>query len=388
MKRTKSKISAVTTLRKSANNPILVKFQNGDLLPGAQENLECHLAVDKHDKKSKKLIVSSDASAYIGNVERDPQMNTFIAIRNSVTNKMRFVQVETCSLLSEHVLKVGNDSAVRTAMDDNERSLYMQFGGKRAIKAFDKYNRMKVNVDIVKDDLDSTLQSHSEAVKDEQDTPDFGENAESPIVPPMNKDAKNVRELYSVVEILSPELLSELDSVAQEVTKTPPEELPIDNDFVLHRIRKVQQSSKLDSEESLLKIKALIYLDALMNLVKKIRRGQNFTHVSFSDICDNVEMDIRKRFIEPKTSKVVKTAYTTRKAVCHILILGILLSEKLEISVTEMVEQLKTTNRKELFEFAIYLGLKVSSKEFLGLRLPSEMDEKRRMKPEGRKRRK
>lgn len=56
--------------------------------------------------------------------------------------------------------------------------------------------------------------------------PDFGETAENSIVPPMNKEAKNIKELYSLEEIVTPELLAELNEVAAEVLKTSPEELP------------------------------------------------------------------------------------------------------------------------------------------------------------------
>uniref|UniRef100_A0A1B0DLJ6 Uncharacterized protein n=1 Tax=Phlebotomus papatasi TaxID=29031 RepID=A0A1B0DLJ6_PHLPP len=388
MKRPKSKISAVTTLHKNDNNPILVKFQNGDLLPGPQENLSCHLATDKRSKKTQKLIASCDSSVYIGDVERDPQMNTFIAIRNAVTNKMRLVQVETCSLLSEHVLKIDDASAVRVGTI-GDQMLYSEFGSKKSMSNHDKMHKNKVNVDIFKNHLDDTIQKHNETVEEKQDISDFGETADNSIVPPMNKEAKNIKELYSLEEIVTPELLTELNEVAVEVLKTSPEELPIDSDFILQRIRNLQKLNDTNSEQKLLKTKALIYLDALMTLVKKVRKGQNFTHFSISDICDNVEMSIRKRFIDPSTTKAIKTAFTTRKAICHILVLAILLSDNLEISVDEMNVELKTTNRKEILEYAIYMGLKMSiKKEFLGLKMPSEMDEKRRMKPQMKRRRK
>uniref|UniRef100_A0A7G3AYH9 Putative transcription dna-dependent n=1 Tax=Lutzomyia longipalpis TaxID=7200 RepID=A0A7G3AYH9_LUTLO len=387
--RTKSKIESVAVLRKNDNNPILAKFQNGDLLPGSHDNLECHFAVDKAEKKGHKLLTACDASVYIGDVKQDPQLNTFIAIRNTVTGKIRLVQVETCSMLSEHVLRVREDSAARTANDDSNK-LYTQFGGKKAMKAHDKYNRMKVNVDIVKDTLDNTLEKHEASRVDEpEEMPDFRDTKRNPICPPMNKEAKNIKDLYSFTELIAPRILTEIEYVAKEVLKTPPDELPIESNFILQRIRKIQQSNNPESPENLLKTKALIYLDALMTLVKKVKKGQNFSSVSLSGICDNVETEIRKRFTDPTATRPIKSAFTTRKAICHILVLGILLTDTMEISVEEMTVELKTTNRKELLEFAIYLGLKISpNKEFLGLKLPSQMDDKRRLKPEMRRRRK
>ncbi|GAB0095158.1 hypothetical protein DMENIID0001_105130 [Sergentomyia squamirostris] len=388
MKRSKTKIESVTLLNKSENNPILAKFQNGDLEIGPVENLECHLATEKKNKKVRKLITACDASVYIGNVERDPQMNTFIAIRNAVTNKMRLVQVEKCSLLSEHVLDVKEYSVVRTTTDEGTRSLATQFGGKKAIRAQDKFNRMKVNVDIVKDHLDSMIETHNESVKDEPNIPDFNESPDCPIVPPMNLNAKTIKELYSITEILTPHLIRELESVAVEVVKTPIDQIPIESNFLLDKLRKIQASSNPNSEENLLKVKALIYLDALINLTWKVNLKVNLSQMSFSEICDNVEMDIRKKFCDPKTTKQIKTKFTERKAISHILILAILLTDKLEISIEEMVLELKKVSKKEIMEYGAYLGLKVSGKNFLGLKMPSDMDKNRHMRPTLKRRRK
>lgn len=73
------------------------------------------------------------------------------------------VEVEECSLLSYHYnncskkkIDVAPEQSSMTT-ESARRILFKEFGGKKAMKVLDRKEKMKVNVDVVKDALDKTL---------------------------------------------------------------------------------------------------------------------------------------------------------------------------------------------------------------------------------------
>lgn len=77
--------------------------------------------------------------------------------------QLKLVEVEECSLLSYHYNNCGKkkidtpseQSSMST--ESARRILFKEFGGKKAMKVLDRKEKMKVNVDVVKDQLDKTL---------------------------------------------------------------------------------------------------------------------------------------------------------------------------------------------------------------------------------------
>lgn len=63
-------------------------------------------------------------------------------------------------MLSYHYNAVAkHQSKVHTGLstDSARRLLFKDFGGKKALKVFERKEKMKVNVDVVKEQLDKTL---------------------------------------------------------------------------------------------------------------------------------------------------------------------------------------------------------------------------------------
>lgn len=74
------------------------------------------------------------------------------------------IEVEECSLLSYHYkncakkkTETSTDQAQSMSSESAKRLLYKEFGGKKAMKVLDRKEKMKINVDVVKDQLDKTL---------------------------------------------------------------------------------------------------------------------------------------------------------------------------------------------------------------------------------------
>lgn len=70
---------------------------------------------------------------------------------------MRLIEVEECSMLSQHYEAPRVNVASFRTKEQSKRMLAANFGGKSAMKAIERKERMKINVDVVKDKLDSTI---------------------------------------------------------------------------------------------------------------------------------------------------------------------------------------------------------------------------------------
>lgn len=155
--------------------------------------------------------------------------------------------------------------------------------------------------------------------------------------------------------------------------KIPTFHFRITSDFLLDKFRGVQNSSTLSTKEKLLTVKTIIFVDALRNLVLQ---SNHFTasrkplyRLSMSEICESVEMFIRRNFTDPKSVTGSITKFTRRKAICHYLVLAILLTPKLEMATEEIITELKI-RKEELLDFARFLNLRTAlNNSFLGLRL-------------------
>lgn len=68
---------------------------------------------------------------------------------------MRIIQVEESSMLNE--IYNNNSSKSANIITDSWDTMMKKFGGKKAQKILDKREKMKVNIDVVQEELDVTV---------------------------------------------------------------------------------------------------------------------------------------------------------------------------------------------------------------------------------------
>lgn len=139
--------------------------------------------------------------------------------------------MEESSLLSQHYGQPSNygTGAVRSK-DQALKLMLSKFGGKKAASLLERKERQKINVDIVKDQLDKTVADSSIKIDDTKDAFDVSQadremHLES-MVPPMNKDAKRLDEVYRVTDLIEASLLDRLDAEAMQLLQTKVDEIP------------------------------------------------------------------------------------------------------------------------------------------------------------------
>lgn len=146
-------------------------------------------------------------------------VDTYLAIRNPETNKIRFVEVEQVSLLSQHYIKNPHESDTRHI--DAKTLLYKNFGSKSAVRAMDKKEKTEFNPDIMKSKLDETVEEIDESGLNE----DISQEDED-VCPRKNKEAKKLEEVYDIDEIIPPEIMTHLEDPAYKLLETKPLHLP------------------------------------------------------------------------------------------------------------------------------------------------------------------
>lgn len=136
-------------------------------------------------------------------------------------------------MLSQHYGESANyGSGSNRTKNQAYKLLLSNFGGKRAASLLERKERMKINVDIVKDQLDKTVVDASGKIDvDTKDNFDLSQaereqHLES-MVPPMNKEAKRLNEVYRLTDLIPESLLNRLDSEAMQLLQTKIEEIPL-----------------------------------------------------------------------------------------------------------------------------------------------------------------
>lgn len=149
--------------------------------------MDACLAVDakKENNATVALAVSSNNvyDGYIGDNIATDLVKTFIGVRKKNSNEVsgndsldkyclteigvfpcvsqiKLVEVKQCHMLSYHYDNVAeHKTRVVTGLttESARKLLFKDFGGKKALKVFERKEKMKVNVDVVKEQLDKTL---------------------------------------------------------------------------------------------------------------------------------------------------------------------------------------------------------------------------------------
>ncbi|XP_003399797.1 uncharacterized protein LOC100645462 [Bombus terrestris] len=195
--------------------PIIVNFQNGELKDEEAKKMSCGLFYDQNKKKTM-LAMSNGQIVYRGYKPDTSQdlMRSMLVLRNRRTGKVRLVQVERWQVTP--VLEKPAVEDNKGFEDDKIAKLNKQFGSKKVKRRTEQYERLKVNVESVKEQLEQTV---SNVEIDRMDLsiqlPD-NEYITNTILPECNRDATNVNDVYNIFDIVPK---SKLESLYNSVTE-------------------------------------------------------------------------------------------------------------------------------------------------------------------------
>lgn len=203
-------------IQPSKVHPIIVNFHNGELKDEEAKKMSCGLFYDQYKQKSV-LALSNGQVVYKGykpDTEND-LTRTMLVLHNKRTGKVRLVQVERWQV--SPVLQKPSIEDNGTLPDEKIATLNKQFGSKKVKRRTEQYEKLKINVDAVKEQLEQTV---SNVEIDRLDlTTQLPENEyiTNSSLPYCNRDAAEAKDVYNIYDIVPREKLETLYDKASEV---------------------------------------------------------------------------------------------------------------------------------------------------------------------------
>ncbi|KAH8243672.1 hypothetical protein KR032_009219, partial [Drosophila birchii] len=359
--------------KKSNISSFAVKFQNGSL----EGTADFSIKENKAKRKKRAVVVAGDQS-YQGDMQESQEYDTYICLRHKATDTMEIIPVQQ-ALLYNQIYQDPNLQKRKIPTLSRElanKKLLKEFGGRKASRFVDNHEKMLVNVDVVRQDLDETVKSSAQQMEGEdddtlQDVSTSNEAYLATIVPKCDKAATNLDQVYDVADVIPSALLERLDEEAKVVYATPAQTLPIKSEYLKNCLIRIQEKS-ITSKQDMLHIKIIIYMDALQSLISL--RSRQMQKVELSRITEKIENDIRHRFADPNVAKRgTRTNFSTEKALTHFIVLALLISEKHEVDINDL-SRLLATSKERIKQYAhIVNALPKSRSDTLSLRLPSKV---------------
>ncbi|KAL7301711.1 hypothetical protein TKK_0005708 [Trichogramma kaykai] len=340
--------------------PIIVHFQNGQLKDEETNKMKCQLYNDE-DKQKVVLVMSNGQVVYRGHrpdLEKELTY-TMLAIHNKKTGKVRLVQAEhwdVAPVLDHHINNNDDENL------DKYAELNKKFGSKKTKRRTEQFEKMKVNIEDIKETLEKTVQDIPIATEDlEKSAKD--DLIDGTILPPCNKDAKQESEIYNIYDIVPKKILKTLSVASVKISESDIVDKP-------SFFKKTVEYIKTDPKSEF-KIEMLLYIEAIakwLNTPVKLARTKNFNACEHSDdvhsyVLQNYSMNNGR----------LKPDSLQHKGLLHCMILGLIIWDyKLDMELFHTM--FIRTSTKKLFEFAkcIPAVSVTDDKKFVVLRIRKE----------------
>lgn len=367
MTKDKALIAEVHERSGNKSTPVLLKFQNGGLKNAHKETTLYFPA--KEGKSINRAVVIASGNVYTGPIANGNQelVDTYICVRNKTTDKVRIIPIDQVKLVN-HV----HEDRVKTVFstlskEDAIETAMRNFGGRKVLRYLNNREREKVSIDVIKDQLEKTVQNAE--VSEQNETVVSTEEIANRIRPPCNKEATNLHDVYDIADIIPLELLERLDEEVATLLTTDIDDIPIPSEYLKKAIQSLKGAPQ--STHNILQMKIIIYMDALITLIKS--KQKNLSRIEFSQITEKVENDIRNRFSAENSLQKVRSSTTNEKAICYFLVLAFLISEEFELDLVTLSTELCMSKVKILKYGNLVNAVHRSKTDCLKMVLPSQV---------------
>ncbi|XP_055544646.1 uncharacterized protein LOC129729828 [Wyeomyia smithii] len=383
-------ISEVAGLKPERDNPVLLGFQNAEMGYKDDTKMQCFRAEDTNratedsyesepHKSSRMALVVSEQQVYRGYLGEDvdaDRLNTYVAVRNKTTGKMRLIQVETCTMLHS-CYDEADERKFQNASDEVDLTMQRKFAGKAGLRALDRMARSGSNLDVLNETIHDSVQTFDDERFEEDNQFAKGklerELMLASIKPPRNPKAQTPAELYQIEDMVSEVVLRQLKTVALDLMQKDPETLSMANIYLTNKVKAALQSKEPDSEENIEVIITCLVMDALCHLIEL--RSRSLTLAKLSTFSKELDAELKRTFAQANHHKQLKTKHTEHKALSHYLALAFAL-EKCVLLVDQIHAGLNIP-KNDLVKFAVFIGGTYNStKNTLTLRMTDDSEGK------------
>lgn len=351
MEPVKCRVTEVTSLQDSG---MLVSFQHGELNPEEAHKMKCELYANRRTGERVVRVAVNGDNVFSGSVPAAGSQLAWnlIAIRNKRTNKVQLVPA-TSIMLSPVSRVVEKTSSVSVVTQEDKDRLRMKFGSKRQQRLLENYMRMRTDADALKDRLKGVIDSVS--VEEDHLQPVVTASDQG-YLPPINRDAATVDDVYNLHDIVSAEELASLKEQASSTLKEPQKEM-----FSKFFWDTLPNMLKFGNNQQVVEgVCALVYADLLikfLNISVKSLQRQKYVICPYSEV---INSKIINTFTLKSPNGRLRPNSLKDKALCHLIVLGLLLTQfKLDL---EPLSQVLAISVKRLQQFSSQVGAVSSSR--------------------------
>ncbi|XP_068627349.1 DNA-directed RNA polymerase I subunit RPA49 [Battus philenor] len=328
--------------------PMIINFQNG-YTTNEFRPTECALFQDENSKTT--IATQLNDFVYAGEEETEGLGKTLILTRNKTTGKVRLIEVGTAGL--KPVLKVDLDTT--ELLDTSHLELSRKFGSKKQKQRVEQKEKLKVNVQVVNEQMQNVTQEISEdtldmSSYDKGDSDDF-------YIPPIDREAQKPELVYSLDKILSEEeyeqIYSELEN--KDYSSDVPAWI---NTMIM---------SKKNPKHVVLGVYAGGLIKLYSTMVREITKKM-FTVCQTSPTLNNI---ILNNFILTANGKRSRPSPYKDKALCHAIVF-LLLINNLSLDLDALCQGIKLTPNTASTKLRVTGAsvVTVSNKKMVQLKLP------------------
>ncbi|GFG30020.1 hypothetical protein Cfor_00612 [Coptotermes formosanus] len=260
--------------------------------------------------------------------------------------------VPTTNVILSPVSCVEKTSSVSVVTQEDKDRLRMKFGSKRQQRSLENYMRMRTDADALKDKLKGVVGSVS--VEEDHLHP-VVTTSDQGYLPPINRDAATVDDVYNLHDIVSAEELASLKEQAVSTLKDPQKEM-----FSVFFWETLPSMLKLGNSQQVVEgVCALVYADLLikfLNISAKSLQRQKYVICPYSE---DINSKIINTFTLQTPSGRLRPNSLKDKALCHLIVLGLLLTQfKLDL---QPLSKALAISVKRLQQFSSQVGAVSSS---------------------------
>ncbi|XP_048003024.1 DNA-directed RNA polymerase I subunit RPA49-like [Leguminivora glycinivorella] len=286
--------------------PMLINFQNG--YPSEDFESECAIIQDT-DNGTKMIATELDDLVYYGNEQNEDLGKTLILARDRKTGKVRLIEVGNAELIPYRKVDLNSSQQETSRLE-----LSRKFGSKKQKQQMEQREKLKSNVVTVTEQMQNVT---ANVTADQLDLSSYNKtDSEDFYIPPMDKDATKVEEVYPIEQIMSEEDYENILTELKEV------------DFVEHYHPYIKSLVKGRTYSPQLTVLA-VYTSELIKFTHVGCRDllkKDFKVCDFSNTLNNIALKCFTEFNKGVRKQRVRPGYLKDKLICHIMVFVLILS--------------------------------------------------------------
>ncbi|XP_043463694.1 uncharacterized protein LOC122499416 [Leptopilina heterotoma] len=356
----------VVSKDKSCLQPIIVNFQNGQLKDDETNNMKCGLFSSNKQCGKTVLALSNGKIVYKGyrpDVDKEP-MCTMLAIRDKITGKIKLIQAERWNVAPVLNRNLNNDHYTDT---DKIATLNKQFGSKKVKRKTELHEKMKISGESVKELLEKTVSNVEKMDDGGGGSLDIQEEASS-ILPPCNREAINVADVYDINDIAPMEILKTLFQVKIESVETAAAAaLDGKSIFFKQTLEYLKTLSNFNK-----KLAVLLYIDAVTTWLKLPIKDAKKRGTEICSFSRKVNDFVMEKYSVNSVNGRLRPNSIKDKGIIHCMILALLINDyslDLELFATEIGGRISLKKMTDFARLICAVPLK-DNKKIVVLKLP------------------